>query len=194
MKRWIKCIFHGISQGLYELYLKKNNVSYGKKCFFQGWAHIYNIGKISLGDKVCINSGWKYNPIGGDMKTLLRVYKDAELCIGNNVGMSNVSMVVCEKITIGNGVQIGGGCKLYDTDFHPINADARLQKKNELTVNRPIVIEENVFLGAHCIILKGSHIGKGSVVGAGSVVAGTIPAGEIWAGNPARFLKKIYSC
>ena len=55
----------------------------------------------------------------------------------------------------------------------------------------PVVIEDNVFIGARCIILKGVTIGENSVVGAGSVVTKSIPANEIWAGNPAKFIRKI---
>lgn len=46
-------------------------------------------------------------------------------------------------------------------------------------------------MGAHTIILKGVHIGKGAVIGAGSVVTKNIPENEIWAGNPAKFIKKV---
>lgn len=54
-----------------------------------------------------------------------------------------------------------------------------------------MVIEDNVFIGARCIILKGVTIGENSIVGAGSVVTKSIPANEIWAGNPAKFIRKI---
>ena len=87
---------------------------------------------------------------------------------------------------------IGGGCRIFDTDFHPIEATRRADPK---TVNEgksaPVIIEDNVFIGTNCIIGKGVHIGHGAVVAAGSVVARSIPANEIWGGNPARFLKKI---
>lgn len=46
-------------------------------------------------------------------------------------------------------------------------------------------------MGAHTIILKGVTVGAKSIIGAGSVVTKSIPDGEIWAGNPAHFIRKI---
>lgn len=69
---------------------------------------------------------------------------------------------------------------------------ARLLMPEEYgTITMVLVFINGAFIGGHSIILKGSHIGENSVIGAGSVVAGNIPANEIWAGNPARFIKKI---
>lgn len=53
-----------------------------------------------------------------------------------------------------------------------------------------VVLKKGVFLGANVIICKGVTVGENSMIGAGSVVTKDIPAGEIWAGNPARFIKK----
>lgn len=55
----------------------------------------------------------------------------------------------------------------------------------------PVIIEDNAFIGARSIILKGVTIGANSIIGAGSVVTKSIPANEIWAGNPAKFIRKI---
>lgn len=84
---------------------------------------------------------------------------------------------------------IGGGTCIYDTDFHPLSPEDRLADKNENTVNSPVVIESNVFIGANSTILKGVTIGKNSIIGACSVVTKNIPPNEIWAGNPAKFIK-----
>ena len=54
-----------------------------------------------------------------------------------------------------------------------------------------MVIEDGVFVGGGSYILKGSHIGRNSIIGAGSVVAGGVPDNEIWAGNPACFIKRV---
>ena len=55
----------------------------------------------------------------------------------------------------------------------------------------PVKIEDNAFVGARSMILRGITIGKYSIIGAGSVVTKSVPENEIWAGNPARFVRKI---
>lgn len=113
--------------------------------------------------------------------------------IGDNSGISNTAITVAEKVTIGNNVLIGSGCKIYDYDFHPIEPEYRYGISADFHRSRrkPIVIKDGAFIGGHSIILKGSVIGKDSIIGAGSVVSGNIPDGEIWAGNPAQFIRKI---
>nr|WP_276612123.1 DapH/DapD/GlmU-related protein [Kineococcus vitellinus] len=56
--------------------------------------------------------------------------------------------------------------------------------------DRPIVIEDDVWIGAGCIVLPGRRIGTGSIVGAGSVVVSDVPPWTVVAGNPARIVKK----
>ena len=55
----------------------------------------------------------------------------------------------------------------------------------------PIIIGDYVFIGARCVICKGIEIGERSIIAAGSIVTKNIPAGEIWGGSPAKFIKKI---
>ena len=85
---------------------------------------------------------------------------------------------------------IGSGCIITDTDSHPIRWQDRLDNPNS-TVSKPIVIEDNVFIGARSIILKGVTIGFGSVVGAGSVVSKDVPKNVIVCGNPAKIVKHL---
>lgn len=104
-----------------------------------------------------------------------------------------MAITCSSSITIADNVLIGAGCKLYDTDFHSIDPIHRYGDKidNSFARSKEIVINEGAFIGAHSIVLKGSVIGKNSVIGAGSVVCGTIPDYEVWAGIPARFIRKI---
>ena len=136
------------------------------------------------------NSGKKSNPIGGD--TILRMIcqKGARINIGTNCAISNSTLWANEIITIEDNVIIGGGCRIWDGDFHPMD-DKEREAHSSNFISKPILIRRNCFIGGSCIILKGVTIGERSVIGAGSVVTKSVPDGEIWAGNPAKFLKNV---
>ena len=150
-------------------------------------------GKCSIGNNFKMNNGLKGNPIGRPQLCVIFVDKEANLSIGNNVGISQTAIVCHNEIFIGDNVKIGGGVCIYDTDFHSLNPIVRNDPKKDLNNKKsiPVVIENNVFIGAHSTILKGVTIGENAIVGAFSVVTNDIPANEIWAGNPAKFLKKL---
>lgn len=166
-----------------------NHVSGGKKMDVRGSLLLVNEGKCIIGKNVIINSSKFKNIIGGDTRTSLIIKKGATLTIGDNVKISNSAIYCAEKIEIGDNVMIGGSCRIWDTDFHPLDVHERNQHANEGYKTKPIKIGSNVFVGGFSIILKGTTIGDGVIIGAGSVVSGKIPPDEIWAGNPARFIK-----
>lgn len=150
-------------------------------------------GTISLGENFSMNNGIKGNPIGCYNRCTLFVDEGAEIVIGDNVGISQTALISSCSIRIGNNVKIGGGTSVYTTDFHSLDAAVRRipSQDHGNRKNAPVVICDDVFIGAKSIILKGVTIGEGSVVGAGSVVTKNIPARQIWAGNPAKFIKNI---
>ena len=174
-----------------KIILTYRHVSYGKNLKINGRILCVSNSKdgITIGDDVSINSSRSSNPIGGDTKTILFAKDLGKIRIGNNCGLSNVTIFATESVTIGDNVLLGGNSKIYDTDFHWIDLNKRLSEKGG--ASKPIEIKNGAFVGAHSIILKGVTIGVGSVVGAGSVVTKSVPDGEIWAGNPARFIRKI---
>lgn len=145
--------------------------------------------KIVINQGVRLNSGMEFNPVGSDEK--MKIIVKGELIIGENAGISNSTIVCWEKISIGKRTLIGGGTKIYDTDFHPIHYSERVLMTSNNIMTAPISIGDDVFIGAHTIILKGVQIGKGSVIGAGSVVAKNVPEKQIWAGNPIRYIKSL---
>lgn len=148
-------------------------------------------GYMQVGRLFIANSG-KYNPIGRQQPCYFIVAEGATLQIGDNVGIS-CSAIVCRKqVVIHNNVRIGGNTVIYDTDFHSLQADQRtgLLEDGSYIEQAPVVIEENAFIGAHSTILKGVTIGRNSIIGAGSVVSKSIPANQIWAGNPAKFIRE----
>lgn len=93
-------------------------------------------------------------------------------------------------MVLGDNVLIGNDTKIYDSDFHPLNYQDRIENNKNKIKKGKIVIGKGSFIGAHVIILKNVKIGKHCIIGAGSVVTRNIPNREIWAGNPARFIRK----
>ena len=149
-------------------------------------------GKFKIGANFKMNNGIKGNPIGCYDSCTFFVDKNAKLIIGNDVGISQTAIICHEKITIEDQVKIGGGVKIYDTDFHSLNPNIRASKEDtNFKKKASVLIKKNAFIGAYSIILKGVTIGENSIVGAGSVVSKSIPDNEIWAGNPAKFIKSI---
>ncbi|MCS2324790.1 acyltransferase [Bacteroides fragilis] len=149
-------------------------------------------GKFIIGKNFAMNNGIKGNPMGCYQKCTFFVDRNAELIIGNNVGISQAALICHKYISIGDDVKIGGGVCIYDTDFHSLNPEIRKSNDDlKMRIEKPVIIENSVFIGTQSIILKGVTIGKNSIIGAGSVVTQNVPANQIWAGNPARFIKNI---
>ena len=182
----------GLFNKLYNfIMIKRQHVIYGNNFTINGKIKICSLGTVKVGENVRVNSGKNYNIIGGDIRTNWIVFEDASVTIGDNVGMSNSTIVAKKNVQIDNNVMIGGGCKIYDTDFHSIMYCERMQSPDPGVKSVPVVISEGAFIGANSIILKGVTIGKRSVIGADSVVVKNVPDDEIWAGNPAVFVRKI---
>ena len=149
-------------------------------------------GKMSIGKNFSMNNGIAGNPIGCYERCTFFVDRGAQLTIGDNVGISQAALICHCSITVGNNVKIGGGACVYDTDFHSLDAAVRNSAEDlKHRAEKPVVIGDNVFIGAKSIILKGVTIGENSIIGAGSVVTKSVPANEIWAGNPARFIRSV---
>ncbi len=156
-------------------------------CFF--WKNPRAQIKISQG--VHFNAGMVENPVsGGNRLVLVAGHKDACLTIGKNSALSASVIYASSSISIGERVMIGAGCAIYDNDFHSIHSYDRSHGNTNIGV-APVVIEDDVWLGAEVTVLKGVRIGKGSVIGAKSLVTQDIPAGVVAAGNPACVIKVI---
>lgn len=116
------------------------------------------------------------NSIGLNHICMLTVESKANLSIGDNCSFSGDSIWCFESITIGNHVRVGANCLIMDGDAH--QDDPRAGK------NKPIVIEDNVWLGGNVVVKKGVTIGRNSVIGMNSVVTKNIPSNCVAIGNP----------
>ncbi len=94
----------------------------------------------------------------------------------------------CHEIRIGNSVMMANGVYITDSDWHGIYD--RVERPKEHT---PVIIGDNVWLGDHCMVLKGVTIGENSIVGAGAVVTKDVPSNVVVAGNPACIVKQLDS-
>lgn len=157
----------------------------------RGNMYIRNRGKLLISSNVRINSRYSANPIGGQEYCTIIVGKGAEVIIETGAAISNSTIVSNKSIRIGENVFIGGDCKIYDTDFHSLKLEERVQKNDPGVKCKSIIINHGAFIGTGTIILKGVEIGEQAVIGAGSVVTKDIPEREVWAGNPARFIRKL---
>jgi acetyltransferase-like isoleucine patch superfamily enzyme len=156
------------------------------KCFFLNTSN----GKLTIGEHFKCNNQICSNSLGLIQPCVFNISSPGSmLAIGNNVGISGSTLCASKSIIIGNNVLIGSGCLITDSDSHPIDWKERINGCENKTSCSGIVIEDNVFIGARSIVLKGVTIGEGAVVGAGSVVTKDVPANTVVAGNPAKLIR-----
>lgn len=169
--------------------MRLNKIQTGRRCRFVGQPvlSLATGARVRLGDDVFVNSRFDSNPAGLPHPTIFAAL-ESNSCIeiGDGTGISGASIVARSGITIGKRVLIGAGACIWDTDFHPLDPDLRREHSTRGAKCAPITIEDEVFIGARSIILKGVSIGRGAVIGAGTVVTKDVRAGDIVAGNPAR--------
>lgn len=147
-------------------------------------------GSATIGERFTIRTGCGNTEIGS-VGSRIRVGPKGILTIGDRVGMSNATIVCEESVEIGDDVFVGGGVLIFDTNFHSTDASIRTSGRESRDDVRtaPVHIGPRVFLGANAIVCKGVTICEKAAIAAGSVVVSSVPAGEIWGGNPARRIK-----
>ena len=121
---------------------------------------------------------------------------EGRVAIGSDCYLNDCILLAEQEIRIGNYVMIGWNTTVSDSDFHPIAPAMRIQdaialsplskgKPRPAASCKPVIIEDDVFIGPACTILKGITIGAGAFVEPGSVVTRDVPAGAHMRGNPA---------
>ena len=141
---------------------------------------------ILLGDRVTVYTWTTFN-----------IEPSGVVEVGDDTLLVGAIFMCAERITIGKRVVVSYHVTVADSDFHP--RDPALRKQDAIAnapqgdksrrpplVARPVVIEDDVWIGIGAIVLKGVRIGRGARIGAGAVVASDVPAGAIVAGNPAK--------
>jgi acetyltransferase-like isoleucine patch superfamily enzyme len=129
------------------------------------------------------------------------IEKNAEIRSYSIIEMDQGNLIIKEKSVIGYGsvVQCSGNIKIGIKSLigpnctilassHPINNSA-------LIADQPLIrgctkINDNIWIGANCVVNMGSNIGSNSIIGCNSFVNKDIPENEIWAGSPIKFIRK----
>jgi acetyltransferase-like isoleucine patch superfamily enzyme len=167
------------------------NVLVGRDCWFErkdsfgAFRSVQQPGLV-IGDRVRVYTWATFN-----------VEPSGVVEVGEDSVLVGPIFMCAERITVGRRVVISYNVTLADSDFHPIDPDQRKQdaianspygdrSQRPPFVSRPVVIEDDVWIGIGAIVLKGVRIGKGARVGPGAVVTSDVAPGSVVAGNPAR--------
>lgn len=174
-----------------KIVLILNGVKYGNGIKVFGLPRIENKGSVTLGNNMRLISakcGYNSGNIAGGV--FLRTSKSGNIVTGDEVYLNGTSIISEESIILGNRIMIGANTVIMDTNSHNVPYKNRLKRWDKIR-RKAVVIEDDVWIGANCFIMKGVRIGKGSIIGAGSVVNNEVKPFSIYAGNPAVFVKKI---
>jgi len=181
-------------------FLEAHGVTFGEHLLILGPNPIIKNqhgGTIQIGEHTVLNSdplvanGPLPNPV-----TLVAGI-GATIRIGASCSLYGASITAYESVDIGDRVLIGPAGLICDTDLHPIDLEMRRRQIEgrpypiDAVARRPVVIEDDAWLGYGVVVLKGVRIGRGAVVGAGAVVTRDVPAHCIAAGNPARVVRRL---
>lgn len=204
IKKYIRIVYKVFSVGsmlalsffytlFFKVFLLINGVEYGKNVKTNLAIPKLHINKnakhVWLGNNVTFNN---YTDVSWYCKSCIYVNEGASFIMGDNSGMNGVLVYCANNVEIGKFVNIGGGTRIIDTDFHNLNWQFRRDPAYNLKAKTaPIIIEDDVFIGTNCIILKGVTIGARTVIAAGSVVTKDIPSDCLAAGNPCKVIKSL---
>ena len=131
--------------------------------------------RFVVGAHSMIDSFVKFKPAGGR----------GDVLIGEHVAINSGCVLYSgHGIRIGNHVAIAANCTLAPVNHAFMRRNLRIDEQGFLPSRGGIVIEDDVWIGAHCVLLDGSVLRQGCVVGAGSLVRGEVPAYSVQAGNP----------
>lgn len=176
---------------LYYSYFTQN-IELGKNVIFKKspLIDIRKNCKLIVADNVVLNSKNKgYHINMHSPVKLIADRSDAIIKIGRNTRIHGTCIHAFKQILIGENCLIAANCQIMDGNGHDLSFDNVKNRINTTGNASPVNIENNVWIGANCIIMPGVTIGEGSIIAAGSVVTKSVPTMCIAGGNPAKVIK-----
>jgi acetyltransferase-like isoleucine patch superfamily enzyme len=135
-------------------------------------------GDVEFGNGVCL--------VGNVVPIEIVSYKGSHISIGDHTFINyGASITAYQHVKIGRHCLLGHHLRILDRNEHGT------KHRDVAPPAAPVVIDDNVWIGSHSIILPGVCIGRNSAIGAGSVVTRDVPANCLAVGNPARVLRQI---
>lgn len=131
-----------------------------------------------------------FDPFGAYSYKTISVGDDVSISIGATFSATESSISIGNKVMFGPNVTIMGG----DHNTSRIGRFMYDIQEKEPGDDLPVIIEDDVWVGAGAIILKGVRIGRGSIIAAGAIVIRDIPSYSIAGGVPAKRLKVRWTC
>lgn len=151
----------------------------------------YNFSLI-IGRNVTLNSrnkGYHLNMFGP-----VKLFADgsnAKIITGDRTRIHGACIHASDSIHIGKNCLIAANSHIIDNHGHSLSFSDVEQRILTCGIPQPVMIGDNVWIGANCVIMPGVTIGNGAVIGANSVVTKDIPPMCVAAGNPARVVKVL---
>lgn len=151
---------------------------------YGGMSYLYGGLRMKIGNNCKISA--QTSLVAGKVKD------DPTLVLGDNTNLgSGVTISVCERVELGSHVRIANGVIICDNPGHPMDPIARRTQTVDASQVRPVVIEDDVWVGSEAKIMPGVTIGRGSVVASGAIVTRDVPPLSVVAGVPARVIRKL---
>ena len=166
------------------------NVRLGVDCFLErrdafGRFRSTRDPGLVLGDRVRVLTWTTFN-----------VEPTGKVVVGDDTVLVGAVLMCAESITIGARCVVSYNVTIADSDFHPLDVEARRRdavanapfgdrSSRPAIIAKPVVIEDDVWIGIGAIILKGVVIGRGASIAPGAVVTRDVPPGAVASGNPA---------
>lgn len=171
--RLVRAVF-AVKRGYYRA--RYPRLRLGRDVQIRGRIRLRRGVRVTIGDRTRINK-------------LVRFAGPGEVRIGSDCLLNATWIGTWTSVTVGDRCLLSD-CELVDNDFH--NLDPQRRHDPPVPASRaPIVVEDNVWIGMHALVMKGVRIGRDSVVGAATVVRADVPEGVVVIGNPQQIVKKF---
>jgi len=190
-------IYEKFSKIIGQINIFINKLIYGSKFNISEPYNVWGVMRIMIHGSGKIEIKKNFHAVSDRRRSTITLYSPCnlnvigkgEIFIDEHVGLNGTTIVSKEKIFIGKNTMIAPNTIIIDHDAHNL-WPLEDRWKNEGKSSK-ISIGENVWIGMNSIILKGVEIGNGAAIAAGSVVTKNCESNTLYAGNPAKKIKKI---